>query len=113
MPRPKKEKKISPEDQEVLLVLNILKTTLEGLMKTIQEAVDEVNAVKTAQDSLNTKLDSYFTAVLAAFNRLEAKIAAGADAQPIVDALAPVKQAIVDKDAALDVKIAEAAVEGV
>lgn len=82
-------------------------------MKTIQEAVDEVNAVKVAQDALNTKLDTYFTAVLAAFTRLETKIAAGADAQPVVDALAPLKQAIVDKDAVVDTKTAEANVEGV
>lgn len=108
-----REKKISPEDQEVLLALNILKNTQEGLMVTIQQAVDKVTALKTELDGLITKQGAFEAAVLAAFNRLEAKIAAGADAQPIVDALSPLDQTIEDKNTALDTKIAEANIEGV
>ena len=108
-----RRKNISPEDKEVILALGLLKTITEKLMKTIQEAIDEVQAVKSAQDVQNSKLSTYFTEVLNAINRLEAKIVAGADAEPVVAALAPIKQSLLDTSSQLDTKIAEAQITGV
>lgn len=102
------KKDIPPEDKELILMLNLLKTMMEGVMKTIAEAVAEVALVKTGQDGQNAKMETYYTKILAAINRLEAKIAAGGDAQPVFDALAPIKQSFADKSTELDVKIAEA-----
>lgn len=100
-------------DDNILARLAILFDQGELAMKTIQEAVTEVNSVKDQVDGVNTKLIAYFDKVLAAINRLEAKIAAGADAQTVVDALAPIKQVLTDASAQLDVKSAEADVTGV
>lgn len=109
-----RKKKISPEDQEVLLALNILKTTMEGVMKTIAEEVQEVKDLKAKVAGLIEGQNTYFAKVLDAFNRLEAKIAAaGGDAQPIADEIAPIKQLITDAQTALETKAAEADITGV
>lgn len=105
-------KKISPEDQEVLLTLGILKTVMEGVMSSIQDAVNKVTAVKSELDAMVVKQNAFITEVQNAFNRLEAKLAAGTDTQPIIDALGALSQPITDSSATLDVKIAEASLEG-
>lgn len=105
--------KISPEDREVLKTLSILQTTIGGLMATLADLQTKIADLKTAQDGLNTKIATFETEVVNAFNRLEAKIAAGTDTQPAIDALAPIAQSISDKSSELDTKIAEAQTTGV
>lgn len=108
-----KKKEISPEDREVLLVLEILKNTLEVNLKTIQEAVDAVKDVKTSVKDSFDKVNTFLTKIQDAINRLEAKIAGGADAQPVVDELGTLKQEASDLSAVLVTKIAEAELTGV
>lgn len=105
----KRKKKIILKSSE----LEKIKKEIKKMAKTIQEAVDAVGVVKTAQDAVSAKLTNYFGEVLNAINRLEAKLAAGSDSQPIIDALTPISQSIGDISTTLDVKTAEAQVTGV
>lgn len=107
------KKEISPEDQEILLALNILKNIQEELKMTIQEAVDAVTAVKVSVSEVKAGQTADFAKVLGAINRLEAKIATGANAQPIVDALAGIKQDVADMAAAQVTHGAEMDITGV
>lgn len=93
--------------------LKTIRAELEDKVKTIQDAVDEVKSVQTADAARHEKLVINFKAVLDAINRLEQKIVAGADAQPIIDALAPIKQSIADEVVEIETKTAEANLTGV
>lgn len=104
----KRKKKINLKASD----LKKIKKEIKKMAKTIQEAVDAVGVVKSGQDAVVVKLTNYFTEVLNAINRLEAKLAAGTDSQPIIDALAPISQSIGDLSAIIDVKTAEAQVTG-
>jgi len=84
----------------------------EKIMKTIQEATAEATAKTNEVLDLIAKVTVTLGKVQDAVNRLEAKIAAGADAEPIVAALAPIAQPIADLSAALEVKNAELDVTG-
>lgn len=89
-------------------------------MPNIQDAVTKVGELKTAMDAFAAKVVEVEGKVTSGFNRLDAKIAelqalltAGAETQPIIDALQPISQKIVDTTPGLDSLGAQADVEGV
>lgn len=87
--------------------LDLLFDQQEIIMKTIAEVVAEIAVVKTGLTENVAKQKTYFEKVLAAVNRLEAKIAAGADGQAAFDALQPFKQELADASTELGLKSAE------
>src|SRR5436190_24272305 len=95
-------KRISPEDKEILKVLEILEKTLGGLMAGMTELNAKIAELKTSVDDLKDKQDATFKEVDNAENRLLAKIAAGTDTQPAIDALAPIAQSVADMGSILD-----------
>ena len=83
--------------------------TMADVQAAIAQVQSELNAEKT-------KNDTFIADVLAAINHLEAKIAtliAGGtqDLQPLLDALAPIKQKIADQSVSIDSPDAQVNVE--
>lgn len=117
--RNKKREKVVCKSEDEKLELSLVEVIknqqreLKIMAATIADAVAKIAELKTGIDGLAAKQETFKTEVVNAFNRLEAKIIAAADAQPVVDALAPLAQTVADKTAELDAAIAAAQVTGV
>jgi len=109
----KKEKSISPEDREVLKSLDILEKIIGGLMASVADVQAKVESLKVQNAVLLGKVDTLETEMTSAFNRLEEKIAAGFDTQPVIDVIDAVSQAQTDALAKVESAIAQAQVTGV
>lgn len=117
--RPKKSDHVGHCDdlrddkQDFNIRLGLIIDLLEAQMANIQDLNDKIAELSNVVSSEGIKIDSLATEMTSAFSRLEAKIAAGIDTQPQIDALQPILQAVVDKSAAIDSAIAQAQVTGI
>lgn len=109
----KKGKIISPEDREVLKSLDILEKVIGGLMASVAELQTKVESLKDQNIALLGKVEALETEMTNAFNRLEAKIAAGFDTQPVIDVIDAISQSQTDALAKVESAIAQAQVTGV
>lgn len=104
----------APEDEKLELgLVKIIQQEMKLMAATMTDLLARIATVSSNMNALGDKQTTFQTEVTNAFNRLEAKIAAGADTQPAMDALQPIVQKILDKSAELDAQIAAAQVEGV
>jgi len=113
MKKTKKGKAISPEDREVLKSLDILEKIIGGLMASVADLQAKVESLKTQNAVLLGKVDTLEAEMTSAFNRLEEKIAAGFDTQPVIDVIDVVSQAQTDALVKVESAIAQAQVTGV
>lgn len=122
--------KTSPEDKELLLALQIIKTLEEKIMATLQDALDKANQLKSQNSDLLVKVANLETESQNAFNRLDGKLAVlqaqitdlhaqiaalqgqAVDTQPLIDVINSIGQAQTDATGAVDSATATAKLEG-